>query len=82
LSAVGETWAQKVDTSQFPIPVAKALPRARICMGIISDMYTQLMGPKDKEKMTETEKMKKTPAMDRLLFLSFAMMTLSSSRVI
>ena len=28
----------RVRTSQFPMPVAKALPRARICMGITSAM--------------------------------------------
>lgn len=31
-----------------------------------SDMYTQEMGPKDQEKMADTRKRKKTPAMERL----------------
>jgi hypothetical protein len=30
-----------------------------------SDMYTQDMGPKDQEKMADTKKRKKTPAMER-----------------
>lgn len=63
--AIGLTCAKKVDTSQFPIPVANAVPLPRICIGMISDMYTQLMGPKESEKITETRKMKKTPPMDK-----------------
>jgi hypothetical protein len=51
---MGEIWANKVDTIQFPMPVAKAQPRALICMGMISLMYTQLIGPNEREKMTET----------------------------
>ena len=53
---MGEIWANKVETNQFPIPVARAHPRALICMGMISLMYTQLMGPIEREKMTETAK--------------------------
>lgn len=47
------------------MPVAKALPRARICIGMTSDMYTHEMGPKEQEKMMETQKRKKTPPMER-----------------
>lgn len=36
-------------------------------MGMISDMYTQLMGPHDSEKMTLTLKRKNTPAIERPL---------------
>lgn len=46
------------------LPVAKALPRPLICMGMISLMKTQEIGPKDREKMTETRKRKKTPALE------------------
>jgi hypothetical protein len=53
---MGEIWANNVETSQFPTPVANAQPRPRICMGMISLMYTQLMGPKEREKMTDTAK--------------------------
>lgn len=61
---MGEIWLNKVDTSQLPIPVAKAHPRPLICMGMISLMYTQLIGPNEREKMTETRKRKKTPPME------------------
>lgn len=36
-------------------------------MGIISDIYTHETGPQESEKITETQKMKKTPAPDRPL---------------
>lgn len=40
-----------VEMSQLPIPVAKALPRALICMGMISEAYVQLIGPNEKLKI-------------------------------
>lgn len=63
---MGETWDQTVLTSQFPIPVANAEPRPRILSGMISDAYTQEMGPNDMLKMQDTQNRKKTPAMERL----------------
>lgn len=62
---MGETCDQTVPTSQLPIPVAKALPRPRILSGIISDAYTQEIGPKDTLKMQDTANRKKTPAADK-----------------
>ena len=66
-SAIGDTCAKNVETSQLPIPVANAVPRPRICMGIISDMYTHEIGPNDSENTTDTRKMKNTPAIERLV---------------
>jgi hypothetical protein len=58
-----------VATSQFPIPVANAFPRARICIGIISAIYTHEIEPKEQENMTETQKRKNTPPIERPLFV-------------
>jgi hypothetical protein len=38
-------------------------------MGIISAIYTQLIGPNEQENITETQKRKKTPPIERPLLL-------------
>lgn len=52
-------------------------------MGMTSDMYTQEIGPNEQEKMTVTQKMKKTPAMERPLLspaVFWLFMTASQTR--